>query len=119
MKKTLLIILIAVSFQSFAQSEEKVEQYCRLVASGIVLSNKVAIDIDFGEERKLFSDKRLRDETTGKLKKFNSITDALNFMGSQGWTLVNAFPQTGTVNSPEYHFYFKKQFSKAELEKKE
>ena len=119
MKKFLFIILLAVSIQSFGQSEEKVEQYCRLVATGVVLSNKVTIDVDFGEQRKLFTDRRLRDETTGKLKKFNSITDALNYMGTQGWTLVNAFPQTGTVNSPEYHFYFKKQFSRAELEKKE
>jgi hypothetical protein len=119
MKKVLFIILLAVSIQSFGQAEEKVEQYCRLVASGVVLSKKVTIDVDFGEERKLFSDKRLRDENTGKLKKFNSIIDALNYMGSQGWTLVNAFPQTGTVNSPEYHFYFKKSFNKTDLEKKE
>ena len=120
MKKYLLIILMALSIQSFAQETEKVEQYCKLVAENAILSHKVTIDIDFGEERRLWGDKRLRDETTGKLKKFNTITDALNFMGSQGWSLVNAFPQFGTSgSSPIYHFYFKKLFSKSELEKKE
>ena len=120
MKKFLLIILCFVTIQSFAQTEEKVEQYCRLVAESALLSRKVTIDVDFGEERRLLADKRLRDEQTGKLKKFNSITDALNYMGSQGWSLVNAFPQYGAVNSnPVYHFYFKKEFNRSELDKKD
>jgi hypothetical protein len=101
-----------------AQPEDKIEQYCSLVARGVTLSNKVTIDIDFGEERRLWGDKRLRDETTGRLKKFNSIIDALNFMGSQGWSLVNAFPQLNTT-SPVYHFYFKRLFTRPEVDKKD
>lgn len=70
-----------------------VEQYCRIVATGRALSTKVNIDLEFGEERKLFSgDTRPRDDMSGKLKKFNSTVDALNYMGAQGWTLVNVFP---------------------------
>ena len=85
-----------------------VEQYCRMVVNGRILSTKVNIDLDFGEERKLFGgDTRLKDEMTGKLKKFNSTVDALNYMGSQGWTLVNAFPMV-EASSTIYHFYFRK-----------
>lgn len=119
MKNLFLILMLSLSMISYSQDTEKVEQYCKLVATGRLLSNKVTIDVDFGEERKLFSgDKRMRDEATGKLKKFNSITDALNYMGAQGWSLVNAFPAT-IGNSEIYHFYFKKLFSKAEVEKAE
>jgi hypothetical protein len=117
MKKLFFILLLFISLQSFAQDTSKVEQYCRLVATGKLFSTKVTIDVDFGEERRFWSDKRLRDETSGRLKKFNSITDALNYMGSQGWSLVNAFPQSVGNNSEIYHFYFKKHYDKAEVER--
>jgi hypothetical protein len=112
MKKLFLAMLLFISITSAAQDTTKVEQYCKLLATGRLLSNKVTIDIDFGEERKLFGgDTRLKDEETGKLKKFNSVTDALNYLGSQGWMLVNAFPIT-EGSSNVYHFYFKKLFRK-------
>ena len=82
MKKLFLLALIFSSFSAFAQDSTKVEQYCRLVAINKLFSNKVNIDVDFGDERKFFSDNRLRDEETGRLKKFNTVVDALNYLGS-------------------------------------
>jgi hypothetical protein len=114
MKKIFIIALLLVSFSGFAQDTTKVEQYCRLVAINKLLSNKVNIDVDFGQERKFFTDNRLRDEETGKVKKFNTVTDALNYLGSQGWILVNAFPVV-EGSSSVYHFYFKKLFRKEEV----
>lgn len=114
MKKLMFLILIFVSFNSFAQDSTKVEQYCRLVAFNKLLSAKVNIDVDFGDERKFFRDNRLRDEETGKLKKFNTVIDALNYMGAQGWTLVNAFPVFDGSNST-FHYYFKKLFPKEDV----
>ena len=114
MKKLFLLTLLVSSLHSFAQDSTKVEQYCRLVAINKLFSNKVNIDVDFGEERKFFTDNRMRDEETGKLKKFNTVTDALNYLGSQGWVLVNAFPVT-EGSSSTYHFYFRKLFRKEEV----
>lgn len=119
MKKIFLFLFVISSFPGFSQDSDRVEQYCSLVARGVTLSNKVTIDIDFGEERRLWGDKRMRDETTGKLKKFNSIVDALNYMGSQGWSLVNAFPQLNTATTPVYQFYFRKSFPRSEVDKKD
>jgi hypothetical protein len=114
MKKMILAVLLFTALNSFAQDSTKVEQYCRLTAFNKLLSNKVNIDVDFGQERKFFSDNRVRDEETGKLKKFNTVTDALNYMGSQGWILVNAFPVLeGSVYT--YHYYFKKLFNKEDV----
>jgi len=96
---------------------QKVEKYCEIIATGRLLSRKVTIDIDYGEERKFFSfkDSRVKDEL-GKVQKFNSVVDALNYIGSLGWVFVNAFP-ISTGNGPAvYHFYFKKQFDTSELE---
>ena len=94
----------------------KVEQYCELVAQGKLFSNKVTIDVNFGEARKFFGgDTRLKDDITGKVKKFNSVTDALNYLGLQGWTLVNAFPISESSGPKVYHFYFKKLFDKKEI----
>jgi hypothetical protein len=116
MKKILLLAVIFISVNAMAQSDTTttVEQYARMEATGRMFSTKVTIDIDFGEERSLWSDNRLRDAETGKLKKFNTIIDALNYMGSQGWVMVNAFPvNPNTPNSsPVYHYYFKKTFPK-------
>lgn len=115
MKKIMLLVLITGSLSAIAQDSTKVEQYCRVVANNRLLSTKVNIDVDFGDERKLFQDNRLRDEETGKLKKFNTVVDALNYLGSQGWTLVNAFPVLDGSNSNTLHYYFKKTFRKEEI----
>ena len=114
MKKLLMATCLLFSLSGFTQDTTKVEQYCRLVAYNKLLSNKVNIDVDFGQERKFFSDNRLRDEETGRIKKFNTVTDALNYMGSQGWILVNAYPVTEGSTSVLY-FYFKKLFRKDEV----
>jgi hypothetical protein len=116
--KTLLIAVFAlITLGASAQDTTKVEQYCELVCQGRLFSTKVTIDVNFGEERKLFAgDTRMRDEMTGKVKKFNSLTDALNYMGLQGWSLINAFPLTpGGSGAQVYNFYFKKLFNKADL----
>lgn len=110
-----IAFFMSIALAAPAQDSTMVEQYCKMVVSGRVLSPKVNIDLDFGEERKLFGgDTRLRDDLTGKLKKFNSTIDALNYMGAHGWVLVNAFPMK-EVDSFIYHYYFKKLFKKSEI----
>lgn len=115
--KFLLIIGIALlsSFVSNAQADtSKIEQYCQIIATPRLFSNKVTIDIDFGEEKSYWHDNRLKTHT-GTLKKFNTIIDALNYMGSEGWIFINAYP-VHTGQTEIFHFAFKKQFSKPALQ---
>jgi hypothetical protein len=116
MKRIFIISLILfAALSSFSQTEtDKVEQYAEVVATPRLLSNKVTIDIDYGEERSIWKDNRLKTEE-GKLKKFNTTIDALNYMGREGWKLVNAFPITVGTNSQVYHYVFKKAFAKTEV----
>jgi len=116
------LLFTAIAFTTTAQDTVLVEQYCKLIATGKMFSNKFHIIIDFGDvERKWHKDYRLRDDQTGKPKEFNSIVDALNYMGVQGWTLVNAFPMAdeGTTVSQRgtnvFHYYFKKFFKRSEI----
>lgn len=114
MKKLLLIFLTIPSF-TFAQ--DKIEQYCELIAQGKLLSSKVTIDVDFGEERKMFAfkDTRIKDEL-GKAKNFNSVVAALNYMGGIGWKFIDAFPITEGAGGKVLHFFFKREFDKSELD---
>jgi hypothetical protein len=76
------------------------------------LSNKVTVQIDFGQVQKFFSDNRYKDPATGKPFVFNSMIDALNFMGKDGWEFVQAYVVTeggGTTAQNVYHFLLKKQ----------
>jgi hypothetical protein len=116
MKKVLIIsIVLLSSIVLNAQTDTtKVEQYCQLIATPRLLSNKVTIDIDFGDEKSFWRDNRLKTDG-GKLKKFNTIIDAMNYMGREGWIFINAYP-VRMAETEIYHFAFKKQFAKSELQ---
>lgn len=116
MKKIIAILCLLIASKSNAQDTAKVEQYCEVVATGRLLSNRVTIDIDYGESRSIWKDNRLKDES-GKLVKFNTLVDALNYLGKNGWKLVNAFPINSSANTaPVYHYVFKKEFSRKDTE---
>ena len=115
MKKIILITgVLFTSITSFSQNDTtKIEQYCEVVATPRILSNKVTIDINYGEEKSIWKDTRLKTDE-GKLKKFNTVIDALNYMGKDGWIFINAFPViNGTTQV--YHYAFKKLFLKSQI----
>jgi hypothetical protein len=115
MKHILILgIIFFSSLQSFSQKDTSwVEQYCEVVATPRILSSRVTIDIDYGEERSIWRDNRVKADD-GRLKKFNTTMDALNYMGKDGWTLVNAFP-VFSANTQVYHYVFKKRFRRSEV----
>ncbi len=84
-------------------------EYVQIVGTSKLLSNKVTINIDFGQENKIFSakDTQIKD-ANGKLTVFNSMIDALNFMSKCGYEFVNAYVLTaGSQNV--YHYMMKKR----------
>ena len=106
----LSICLLLCCFQSaFTQTEKDIKfVYCELVGTQKFLSQKVTIVVDFGEEKNVWKDNRLKDEVTGKVQVFNSMVDALNYMGDNGWEFVQAYIVTmGQQNV--YHWLLKKE----------
>jgi len=117
MKSFILTFLIFISTnlvntalaQKSGDSEETSKYvYCVLVGTQKFLSTKVTISVDYGEERRFFQDTRIKDEQTGKVQEFNSMVDALNYMGNNGWEFVQAYAVTlGQQNV--YHWLLRKK----------
>ena len=83
----LLLTLIGLPLLTYAQEPKFV--YCQVVATEKFLSNKVNVELDFGQKMKYFVDNRLKDEK-GNAIKFNTNVDAMNYMGKQGWEVETA-----------------------------
>ena len=115
MKKIVIAgFAMLTSIVSMAQTDTtKIEQYCQVIATPKLLSNRVTIDIDFGEEKNFWRDTRLKTDA-GKIRKFNTIIDAINYMGREGWIFIDAFP-VRMGETEIYHFAFKKQFLKSDV----
>lgn len=114
---SIMLLSFSVSTKAQAIDTATVEQYASVNVYPSAFSNKVKIEQDFGDFMSLYKDHRLRDEF-GKVRKFNTAIDALNYMGSTGWTLVSGMPIT--TAAPNYVSYlFKRRFKKSDLEEKQ
>ena len=85
-------------------------EYVEIVGTSRVLSSKLTIEIDFGQENKLFSsdkDTRVKD-VNGRNMIFNSMIDALNFMTKNGYEFVQAYAVTKS-DQMVYHYLLRKK----------
>lgn len=115
MKKLLLFAFIILS-PLLVNAQQKYV-YCEIVGTGKLLSTKVTIEVDFGQATKLWSNNRLVDEN-GKAIKFNSMVDAMNWMGNDGWEFVQAYAISAGGGQNVYHWLLKKEISKLSEEEK-
>lgn len=109
----ILFLLISLSNSTYGQTATDTTTtsrfvYCELVGMAKLFSLKVAVSVDYGEERSFFQDTRMRDDQTGKVTSFNSMVDALNYMGTKGWVFEQAYIVT-TGNQNVYHWLLKKK----------
>lgn len=115
MKKIIIIICLTLgSILSHAQGRT----YCELVGT-LNLLGKTIVTVDFGQVS-LFRDNRLVDEN-GDVLKFNSMVDAMNYMGALGWEFEQAYVVTysyGKNASNVYHWLLSKPYSEDETELK-
>jgi hypothetical protein len=121
MKKVFVIIVaMLLSGVAYSQTVNGVAlkdlnvDYVMIVGQGKVFSNKVSIEIDFGQETSVWKggkEMKLLDEN-GKKVELNSMIDALNFMSAVGYEFINAYAITvdnglsGKQNV--YHYILKK-----------
>ncbi len=97
MKKIFILSLFyfmsQISFSQVFVNEtninEKAGTYIQLVGVNTSLfGTKYQIYVDYGQKVKNFKSYKIKD-ATGKVKKFNTMMDALNFMYDNGWDFVN------------------------------
>lgn len=110
---SLLVISIGLTTTLFGQisSDSTLATkfvYCELVGTQKFLSTKITVSVDYGEEKGSWLDSKIKNEQTGKVQTFNSMIDALNYMGNNGWEFVQAYIVTvGQQNV--YHWLLKKE----------
>ena len=118
MKRTivLLSLLMIVAHYSFSQSVTVNDipiknidvEYIQIVGTSKLMSNKVSIEIDFGQENKYWSNKNtVVKDGDGKKMDFNSMIDALNFMNQNGYEFVQAYAFS-VNNQNVYHYLIRK-----------
>ena len=120
MKKIVFLSILSLFYALNAKSQTVNDipikdidvEYVQIVGTSRVLSNKLSIEIDFGQENKLFSsdkDTRVKD-VNGKNMIFNSMIDALNFMTKNGYEFVQAYAIT-IANQNVYFYLLRKKRS--------
>lgn len=108
MRKMFFTIVFALIACFVSNAQGKI--YCELLGTQQLLSKKVTVQVDFGQQSKFFSDNRLVDEK-GQVIVFNSMVDAMNYMGTLGWEFEQAYVVTigtGTSTSNVYHWLLSK-----------
>jgi len=125
MKNKLLAICLFTLGTYFVQAQntkqldksEAKEEYCMILATQKLLSTKVKISVDFGQEVSFWKNtvraQTLKDEN-GKAISFNSVIDALNYMSSKGWEFVNAYAIATQDNQNILHYVMKRQLTEAD-----
>jgi hypothetical protein bacD2_22994 len=118
MKKFLFLFLVMVCNFTINGQEKLTDTisvkkvFCEIVGRGNFTGTKVDISIDFGQKISFFKqyNQKLMVDEEGKKIKFNSMIDALNYMGKFGWDFEQAYA-VSMGNTNVYHFLLSKDIT--------
>lgn len=114
-----LLLFTVFMFCAYAgMAQQKNFAYCELVGTEKLLSTKVKVQVDFGQKSSFWKGVDFVRDANGKIVNFNSMVDAMNYMGSQGWEFVQAYVVT-TNNQNVYHWLLKKEIDQEETKQME
>ena len=110
MKKYLFIFCLLLSSATYAQTNQIREEYCEFTVDNAPGIGQCSIRLDYGQRTTgIFGlTEKLRDEQTGKIIRFNSAIEALNYLARSGWKLVNAY-NTLSDGDGEVHYLMRKE----------
>ncbi len=90
---------------------QKIEIFCDLMSSKKFLGTEEALTINYGDRDSLWLDKSMYNKISKQIKKYNSIIDALNYMGSEGWETLRSYSTSHNSYTVE-HYVLKKEIIK-------
>jgi hypothetical protein len=90
---------------------DKIEVFCDLISKKKFLGIDESISINYGNRDSLWIDHKIYTLMSNDLKKFNSIIDALNYMGNEGWKAINSYSTSENSYTIE-HYILKKEITK-------
>lgn len=107
MKRIFAILLIAIvlfGISTTTSAEKPVQRvYAELLGTGtnfLNLNKNVKVSVDLGQFQSATKAYTLLDEN-GKDIKFNSMVEAMNYMGERGWKFIQAY--VVTVSNQNVH----------------
>lgn len=88
-----ILLLAAVPEDSIPQTKTVFAQILGINKNVLGIGNKISVEIDFGEEKFFWGNdgRNLLVDENGKDIKFNSMVDAMNFMGERGWQYEDSY----------------------------
>ena len=90
---------------------EKIEIFCDLMSKKKFLGMDEIITINYGDRDSLWIDKKIYTSISKQLKKYNSIVDALNYMGDIGWKTLRSYSTSHNSYTVD-HYILKKEIIK-------
>ena len=96
--------------QSIVYENKKIEVFCDLVSRKKFLGREESIIINYGNRDSLWIDEKIYTLMSQDLKKYNSIVDALNYMGNEGWQTINSYSRSENSYIIE-HYLLKKEIT--------
>ena len=108
-KKTTSIALEKID--KIIYENNTIEVFCDLISTKKFLGTKETININYGTRDSLWQDEKIYTLIASDLKKYNSIIDALNYMGNEGWKTISSYSTSYNSYIVE-HFILKKEITK-------
>ena len=108
-KKIMMIPLESVKKTAF--ENQHIEVFCDLMSTKKFLSTEALITINYGSRDSLWLDDKIYTLLKSDLKKYNSLIDALNYMGNEGWQTISSYSTSNNSYIVE-HYILKKRLTK-------
>tara|TARA_B100001741_G_C16320281_1_gene490120 strand:- start:115 stop:573 length:459 start_codon:yes stop_codon:yes gene_type:complete len=96
---------------SISYENKTIEVFCDLVSKKKFLSTQEIISINYGTRDSLWIDPKIYTLAASELKEYGYIVDALNYMGNEGWKIVNTYSTSDNSYIVE-HYILKKEIKK-------
>ena len=90
---------------------ENIEVFCDLMSRKKFLGTEEVITVNYGDRDSLWIAKKIYTLMSNDLKKYNSIINALNYMGNEGWETLRSYSTSHNSYTIE-HYILKKQITK-------
>ena len=97
--------------QRIVYEDKNIEVFCDLISTKKFLSTEENIIINYGKRDSLWIDEKIYTLMSKDIKKYNSIIDALNYMGNEGWKIVNTYSSSQNSYTID-HYILKKEIKK-------
>ena len=88
-----------------------IEVFCDLVSKKKFLSIQEIISVNYGTRDSLWIDPKIYTLVASEIKEYGYIVDALNYMGNEGWKIVNTYSTSDNSYIVE-HYILKKEIKK-------